>query len=103
MVSQTNEAALETHIENALAKDGYCIGNPADFDREFAIDGKLFWQFLEATQPNELAKLKDRPNWQRLLLERLNKKIKKDSVLAVLKKGLDIDDAHFDLLYLCLS
>ncbi|MEN6079627.1 type I restriction endonuclease subunit R [Chromobacterium piscinae] len=99
MVSQTNEAALETHIENALAKDGYCIGNPADFDREFAIDGKLFWQFLEATQPWELAKLKDRPNWQRLLLERLNKKIKKDSVLAVLKKGLDIDDAHFDLLY----
>lgn len=99
MVSQTNEAALETHIENALAKDGYRIGNPADFDREFAIDGKLFWQFLEATQPKELAKLKDRPNWQRLLLERLNKKIKKDSVLAVLKKGLDIDDAHFDLLY----
>lgn len=99
MVSQTNEAALETHIENALAKDGYCIGNPADFDREFAIDGKLFWQFLEATQPKELAKLKDRPNWQRLLLERLNKKIKKDSALAVLKKGLDIDDAHFDLLY----
>lgn len=99
MVSQTNEAALETHIENALAKDGYCIGNPADFDREFALDGKLFWQFLEVTQPKELAKLKDRPNWQRLLLERLNKKIKKDSVLAVLKKGLDIDDAHFDLLY----
>ncbi len=99
MVSQTNEAALETHIENALAKDGYCIGNPADFDREFALDGKLFWQFLEATQPKELAKLTDRPNWQRLLLERLNKKIKKDSVLAVLKKGLDIDDAHFDLLY----
>ncbi|ENO93718.1 type III restriction enzyme, res subunit [Thauera sp. 28] len=99
MVSRTNEKALETHIENALAKDGYCIGNPADFNREFAIDGKLFWQFLEATQPKELAKLKDRPNWQRLLLERLNKKIKKDSVLALLKKGLDIDDAHFDLLY----
>ncbi len=99
MVSQTNEAALETHIENALARDGYQVGNPADFDREFAIDGKLFWQFLEATQPQELAKLKDRPNWQRLLLERLNKKIKRDSVLAVLKKGLDIDDAHFDLLY----
>ncbi|WP_347988388.1 type I restriction endonuclease [Methylomonas sp. AM2-LC] len=99
MVSQTNEAALETHIENALAKDGYLIGNPADFDREFAIEAKLFWQFLEATQPKQLAKLKDRPNWQRLVLERLAKKIKKDSVLAVLKKGLDIDDAHFDLLY----
>ena len=99
MVSQTNEAALETHIENALVNDGYLIGDPSNFDREFAVDGKLFWQFLEVTQPKELAKLKDRPNWQRLLLERLNKKIKKDSILTVLKKGLDIDDAHFDLLY----
>jgi type I restriction enzyme R subunit len=99
MVSQTNEAALETHIENTLVKDGYHIGIPSDFDREFAIDTKLFWGFLEATQPKELAKLKDRPNWQRLVLERLNKRIKKSSVLSVLKKGLDIDDAHFDLLY----
>jgi len=54
MVSQINEAALETHIENALAKDGYCIGNLVDLDRAFAIDGKRFWQFLEATQPKEL-------------------------------------------------
>lgn len=99
MVSQTNEAALETHIENALAKDGYCIGNPADFDREFAIDTTHFWGFLEATQADELAKLQDRPDWKRLVLERLSKKIKRDSVLAVLKKGLDIDDAHLNLLY----
>ncbi|MEK8084805.1 DEAD/DEAH box helicase family protein [Aquabacterium sp. A3] len=99
MVSQTNEAALETHIETALVKDGYRVGNPADFDRTFAVDRKLFWDFLESTQPQEVAKLKDRPNWQRLVLERLSKKIKKDSVLAVLKKGLDVDDAHFDLLY----
>ena len=99
MVSQTNEAALETHIETALLKDGYRVGSPADFDRTFAVDRQLFWEFLESTQPQEVAKLKDRPNWQRLVLERLSKKIKKDSVLAVLKKGLDVDDAHFDLLY----
>lgn len=99
MVSQTNEAALETHIETALVRDGYRVGNPADFDRAFAVDRQLFWDFLESTQPQEVAKLKDRPNWQRLVLERLSKKIKKDSVLAVLKKGLDVDDAHFDLLY----
>ena len=82
MVSQTNEAALESHIENSLTKDGYHIGDPADFDREFAVDRKLFWDFLEATQSRELAKLKDRPNWQRLVLERLNKKIKKNSVFS---------------------
>jgi len=99
MVSQTNESALEALIEDSLAKDGYLIGSPSDFDREFAVDGKLFWQFLEETQPEELAKLKSHHNWQRLLLERLNKRIKKDSLLAVLKKGIDIDDAHFDFLY----
>ena len=70
-----------------------------DPERTFAVDRQLFWDFLESTQPQEVAKLKDRPNWQRLVLERLSKKIKKDSVLAVLKKGLDVDDAHFDLLY----
>ncbi|WP_153145322.1 type I restriction endonuclease subunit R [Dechloromonas sp. H13] len=99
MVSQTNEAALESHIETTLAKDGYRVGNPTDFDTEFAVDTKLFWEFLEKTQPQEVAKLKDRPNWQRLVLERLNKRIKKESVLAVLKKGLAIDDANFTLLY----
>ena len=99
MVSQTNEAALESHIETGLVNDGYRIGNQTDFDTEFAVDTRLFWEFLETTQPQELEKLKELHNWQRLVLERLNKKIKKDSVLAVLKKGLDIDDAHFTLLY----
>lgn len=94
MTSQTNEAALETHIENALLKDGYHTGKPADFNREFAINGVLFRDFLKAMQPKELAKLKGRPNRQRLVLERLSKKIKKCRVPAVLKKGPDIDDAH---------
>ncbi|BAZ53911.1 hypothetical protein NIES4103_65950 [Nostoc sp. NIES-4103] len=100
MVSKTNEQALENCIETALVKRaGYQQGNPADFDREFAIDREKFWQFLETTQPEELAKLKDRPNWQRLILERCDRKIKKDGILSVLKKGLSIDDAHLTLLY----
>lgn len=83
MVSLTNAAALEGHVEAALLKDGDHTGDPADFDREFATDSKLFRGFLEATQAKELSKLKDRPNWQRLLLERLNKKIRKHSILSV--------------------
>ena len=99
MTNQTNEAALESLIEKALLGKDYTQGAPLDFDREFALDRVQFWGFLEATQPKELDKLRGRPNWQRLVLERLSKKIKKDTVLAVLKKGLDVDDAHFDLLY----
>ncbi|MBD2502727.1 type I restriction endonuclease subunit R [Anabaena azotica] len=100
MVSQTNEQALENCITNALVqRAGYEAGNPADFDREFAIDREKFWRFLHTTQPEELAKLQDRPNWERLILERCDRKIKKDGILSVLKKGLSIDDAHLTLLY----
>jgi type I restriction enzyme R subunit len=100
MVSQTNEQALEDCIERSLVEGSrYEKGNPADFDREFALDREKFWRFLETTQPEELEKLQDRPNWQRLILERLDRKIKKDGILSVLKKGLSIDDANLTLLY----
>ncbi|WP_009632500.1 type I restriction endonuclease subunit R [Synechocystis sp. PCC 7509] len=100
MVSQTNEKALENCIETSLIdRSRYEKGNPADFEREFAIDSAKFWRFLETTQPQELEKLKDRPNWQRIILERLDRKIKTGGILAVLKNGLLIDDAHLTLLY----
>lgn len=128
MVSQTNEKALEALMEKALSGisremlheqvgstdgvalaqaaqyrtevgHGYQLGWSSDFDREFAIDQDKFWGFLNATQADELAKLKDQPNWQRLVLEHLNKRIKKHGFLKVLKNGLSINDAHFTLLY----
>ncbi len=100
MVSQTNEQALENCIETALVESArYEKGDPADFDREFAIDRDKFWRFLEATQPEELAKVQDQPNWQRIILERFNRRVKKDGILSVLKKGISINDADFTLLY----
>ena len=44
-VSQTNEAALEAHIEKSLLKDGYVSSDPANFNTEFAIDEVKFWEF----------------------------------------------------------
>lgn len=128
MVSQTNEQALEACIERALAGisreelkeqaktenmvalqhaaqyltdsgHGYQLGWSADFDRELAIDTAKFWGFLNATQSAQLAKLKDQPYWERLVLEHLSKLIKKYGILKVLKNGLSINDAHFTLLY----
>lgn len=97
--SQTNEAALEAHIEKSLWADGYVRSDSKDYNTEFAVDAEKLWQFLEATQPEELDKLRSSHEWKRQVLERLNRKIKKDGVLAVLKKGLAIDDAHLTLLY----
>lgn len=99
MPSQTNEAALESHIENAFLADGYEAGNPANFDSHFALDTEVFWRFLEMTQPKELDKLSSQHNWRRMVLERLDRKIKADGILSVLKKGLSIDNAHLTLLY----
>ena len=63
MVSQTNEKALEDLIENSLLNyASYQKGSSKNFDPQLAIDTEQFWQFLETTQPEELAKINDRTN-----------------------------------------
>ncbi|MEL0628441.1 type I restriction endonuclease subunit R [Psychromonas aquatilis] len=120
MVSQTNEQALEAAIEKYLTgtcledlKSGvqevapgyhntmYQLGYPADFDMHYAIDTKFFWQFLQNTQEQELEKLKkNSPNdWERKVLERFDRLIKKHGILHLLKKGLSVEDAHLNLMY----
>lgn len=116
MVSNTKEEALEQAIQRRLtgltteelagqpapAGHGpFRLGLPSDFDAEYALDTRLFWEFLETTQGKELAKLKARSpgDWQRKILERFDRLIKKNGVLHLLKKGLAVDDAFFALMY----
>ena len=77
MVSQTNEQALESAIEKSLtgtclediknqiqevAQDFgskfYKVGQPSDFNAQYALDERYFWAFLEKTQEDELEKIK---------------------------------------------
>jgi type I restriction enzyme R subunit len=125
MSSKTNEQALEATIEKRLTgacleeiKDqnialntvneraelyrsgnGYYIGLPEDFNAKYAIDELRFWNFLENTQKDELAKLQKQSDWKLKILERLDRMIKKYGILRSFRKGLDVDDAHFTLLY----
>lgn len=116
MVSNTKEIALEQAIQKHLTgftseelagqpqpEDAtkYRIGSPLDFNAQYALDTKLFWQFLEDTQGKELEKLKTRnpSDWERKILERFDRMIKKHGVLHLLKKGLQVDDAFFVLMY----
>ena len=123
MVSKTNEQALEAAIQRALtgtniessvtdgigetpadyvvAHNGFKLGLPTDFNAQYAIDEKFFWQFISATQEDELEKIKRNSpsDWQRKLLERFDRLIKKYGILYLLKKGLSVDDAHFNLMY----
>lgn len=100
MSSQTNELALESSIEDALLAQGFVKGENKNFNKEYAIDEKLFWEFLETTQEEELNKLKRDPQYKLKTIQRLDKMIKKYGVLKILKKGLDVDDAHFTFLFI---
>lgn len=125
MHSQTNEQALEAHIEKQLtgttletirsagqtisqvneegalyrAGNGYFIGQPEHFNSQFAIDDHFFWQFLENTQIEELEKLRKQSDWKLKILNRFDRMIKKYGVIHLLKKGLSVDDAHFTLFF----
>lgn len=114
MVSNTREIALEQAIERhftgatseelaaGAAETGpYRIGRPSDFDATLALDTRLFWEFLEATQGKALDKLKTRnpADWQAKILGQFDKLVTRKGVLHVLKKGLPVDDAHFTLMY----
>src|SRR3954469_26004935 len=124
MTSATNEQALESSIEKHLtgtclqelkekgllhklqerkeiyrAGNGFYIGYPEDYNAKYAIDEERFWGFLETTQEKELAKLQKQADWKLKILERLDRMIKKYGILRLLRKGLEVDDAHFTLLY----
>lgn len=121
MPSQTNEQALEAAIEKKLtgscleelkkqgdiqeraevyrSGNGYYMGYANDFNTKYAIDEVRFWHFLATTQAEELAKIQKQNDWKLKILDRLDRMIKKYGVVKLLRKGLDVDDAHFTLLY----
>jgi type I restriction enzyme R subunit len=125
MHSKTNEQALEAAIEKHLTGicleelkeqgvsinvvnenadiyrtgKGYYIGQAANFNARFALDEQFFWSFLESTQKEELEKLQKQSDWKLKILNRFDRIIKKYGVLHLLKKGLEVDDAHFTLFY----
>jgi type I restriction enzyme R subunit len=125
MVSQTNEQALEATIEKQLTgtcleqldlggkindqhtrygnHHQYQLGLAKTFDAKYAIDTLFFWQFLENTQSKELEKIKhnksNHKDWQRKILERFDRLVKRHGLLHLLKKGLKVDDADFTLLF----
>ena len=84
---------------------GYTAGSAQDYDRAHALDVRLLFAFLRATQPEAFKKLamadaNDAKDINRLkLLARLSAEIGKRGVIDVLRKGVDHGPLHFDLFY----
>ena len=56
--AELRETGFEGYVEDHLLKSGYVKGNPGDYNKEFALDAKLLFEFLEDTQPEKMERLK---------------------------------------------
>ncbi len=102
MSSDTTEKGLEVLIASSLVKAaGYTAGNPADYDREHAVDQVKLLAFLQKTQPETskaLALSTGGPK-RTQFLHRLQGEIAKRGVVDVLRKGVKHGPVSVDLFY----
>ena len=75
------------------------MGFADDFDPQYAIDTTRFWSFLENTQKEELEKIQRSSDWKLRIVQRFDRMVKKFGLLRILRKGLEVEDAHFTILY----
>ncbi|VVB91394.1 Type III restriction enzyme, res subunit [uncultured archaeon] len=80
------EEAIESHL---LKKGGYVKGDPADFNRELALDTKIIFAFLKESQPEAWKKSLDihGSGIESKLLQRLIKELDNRGTLDVLRNG----------------
>lgn len=80
---------------------GYIERTNADFNRYFAMDTALLLQFLEATQPDEVTKLKKiyKDKYEDTLISFINSRITSTSLIETLKHGVEISNIKLTLMY----
>src|SRR5690554_4543307 len=89
--TDTTEKGLEVHIANYLANEnGYLLRENKAYDNVACLDSELLFEFLEATQPKAVAKLKSHHKdlYRQKISKRINDQIKAKGVIEVLRKGI---------------
>ena len=77
-----------TAPKSTAVEMGIILVYPTILMHDFAIDEIRFWDFLETTQKDELAKLKKQSDWKLKILERFDRMIKKIWHYSTVKKRL---------------
>ncbi|OAQ14069.1 DEAD/DEAH box helicase [Bibersteinia trehalosi Y31] len=97
----TKEIHFEAAIEQDLLNQGFIQASPSGFNARFALDEANFWAFLSESQADKLADFRRlNPNdWQAKILARLDNVWKREGILHLFKKGLDVDNVHLDLFF----
>lgn len=89
--TDTTEKGLEAHIAQFLdEQNNYLLRENKVYDNVNCIDSELLFQFLEATQPKAVAKLKTfhKDLYKQKIIKRLNDQIQAKGIIEVLRKGI---------------
>ncbi len=102
--TDTSEKGLEAFISEHLELgNGYLLRNNKSYDNVACLDNELLFQFLDATQPNAVAKLKHfhKDLYEQKVIKRINDQIQSKGVIEVLRKGITdgFTDTKINLFY----
>lgn len=101
MPSDTTEKGLENLMVGSLTANGWLLGSPQDYAREYAVDLEQFTAFVEATQPAlvEAFDLRSASPARHKFLSRLQGEVTRRGVVDVLRHGINHGPHHLDLFY----
>lgn len=89
---EENEKRFEQDIETYLLSQdgGYTKGNPQDFDREYALNKKDLFTFIENTQKNEWDKFKKAfpDDYEARFIKRFNDEVVTRGIIDVIRNGI---------------
>ena len=96
--TDTSERGFQKFITNYLVTEHKFIETtPTEFDRDFCINTKQVFEFIEATQKDAYEMIQKKG--ERSFLVRLDEKIKELGVIEVLRKGIKHFDKTIELFY----
>ncbi|WP_421920412.1 type I restriction endonuclease subunit R [Marinifilum sp.] len=96
--TDTSEKGFQKLIVNHLVKDhGFVESYSSDFDSEFALNREQLFAFIEKTQSEYMAYIRERG--ERKFLSQLDARVKKKGIIEVLRKGVSFKDKTIALSY----
>ena len=99
-----SEKQYQREIIDYLVNDnGYIERKDSDFDRYFAVDRGMLFEFLEKSQPDIMAELRKvyKKDTEDTIVSVINEAAtaNKGSLVETLKSGIEISNRHIDLMY----
>lgn len=98
-----SEKEYQKFILERLSEQGYIIKSATNYERLFAIDRKTLFEFLYATQPDEMEALEKvyKDELQEIIVQKINTEETKQrgSRLDVLKHGIEVANHKLELMY----